>query len=300
MTPPADSTPIPPRGGSEPEEESAPHTSAESHSYLPRLTRQRLLSVEEEQDLSARMHRGDKRAKDRLIEANMRLVINIAKNYHSALIPFEDLVQEGAIGLVTATERFDPARGFRFSTYATYWIRQSISRAIDNKSKAIRIPAHVSEAIRKLEKMRDMFFRERGVEPSLEELSLHTGVSMHKISSLLQAGQDPLSLDMLVGNEENTPLSALINDASAENPQQAVLTEERREALRELLQILTPREREVMRLRLGFEEDSSEVLQEIGIRMHLSRERVRQIEIQALRKLKHAAKRRNLLGYLSD
>jgi len=300
MTPPANSSPTPPRGGGEPEEESVPHSSAESHSYLPRLTRQRLLSVEEEQDLSARMHCGDRRAKDRLIEANMRLVINIAKNYHSALIPFEDLVQEGAIGLVTATERFDPARGFRFSTYATYWIRQSISRAIDNKSKAIRIPAHVSEAIRKLEKMRDLFFRERGVEPSLEELAHHTGVSMHKISALLQAGQDPLSLDMLVGNEENTPLSALINDTSAENPQQAVLTEERREALRELLQILTPREREVMRLRLGFEEDSSEVLQEIGVRMHLSRERVRQIEIQALRKLKHAAKRRNLLGYLSD
>ena len=300
MTPPANSSPLSPGSGGEPEEESVPHTSAESHSYLPRLTRQRLLSVEEEQDLSARMHCGDRRAKDRLIEANMRLVINIAKNYHSALIPFEDLVQEGAIGLVTATERFDPARGFRFSTYATYWIRQSISRAIDNKSKAIRIPAHISEAIRKLEKMRDLFLRERGVEPSLEELAQHTGVAMHRISALLQAGQDPLSLDMLVGNEENTPLSALINDPSAENPQQAVLTEERRACLRELLSILTPREREVMRLRLGFEEDSSEVLQEIGTRMHLSRERVRQIEIQALRKLKHAAKRRDLLSYLSD
>ncbi len=289
-----------PTGGSEPEDDGYGHTGAEAHSYLPHLTRQRLLSLEEEQDLSRRMQCGDQRAKDRLIEANMRLVINIAKNYHSAFIPFEDLVQEGAIGLMTATERFDPSRGFRFSTYATHWIRQAISRAIDNKSKAIRIPSHISEAIRKLEKLRELLFRERGVEPSSEELAQHLGISPRKVAALLQAGQDPVSLDMLVGNEENTPLSALINDASAENPQQAVLSSERREALRELLTILTPREQEVMRMRLGFEEDSTEVLAEIGERLHLSRERIRQIEVLALRKLKYAAKRRNLLSYLCD
>ncbi len=299
MTQPPDSS-AHPSGGNEPENDGYGHTGAEAHSYLPRLTRQRLLSLEEEQELSHRMQMGDLRAKDRLIESNMRLVINIAKNYHSPLIPFEDLVQEGAIGLMTATERFDPARGFRFSTYATHWIRQAISRAIDNKSKAIRIPAHVSESIRKLEKLKDLFQREWGYEPSPEELAQHLGVSPRKISALLQASQDPVSLDMLVGNEENTPLSALINDESAENPQQAVLTSERKEALRELLTILTPREQAVMRMRLGFEEDSSEMLSEIGERMHLSRERVRQIEVQALRKLKYAAKRRNLLSYLSD
>jgi RNA polymerase primary sigma factor len=281
-------------------EDAQPRGGADALSYLTRLTRQRLLSSEEEIELAARIRRGDNRAKDRLVEANMRLVINIAKNYHNPLIPFEDLVQEGAIGLMTAAERYDPSKGYRFSTYATHWIRQAISRAIDNKSKAIRIPAHVSETLRKLERLRTILTRQLGEEPSAEALAHHLGISPRKVFALLQAGQDPVSLDMLVGDEENTTLASLINDRNACDPQDAVLAGEMRGELKSLLSILTPREREIMLRRLGFDEDSAQVLQEIGETMHISRERVRQIELIALKKLKYAAKRRDLHSYLSS
>jgi RNA polymerase primary sigma factor len=270
---------------------------------VSKLTRQRLLTFEEEVELAGRVKCGGKKAKeakDRLVEANMRLVINIAKNYHNPLVPFEDLVQEGAIGLMTAAERFDPGKGYRFSTYATHWIRQAISRAIDNKAKAIRIPAHVSETLRKLERTRAMLFREQGEEPSADQLAQRMGLSARKITALLQAGMEPVSLDMLVGDEENTTLASLINDRTAANPQEAVLSAEMQQELDELLAVLTPREREIMRKRLGFDGDSTQVLQEIGEKLHISRERVRQIEVQALRKLKFAAKRRDLRSYIVD
>jgi RNA polymerase primary sigma factor len=282
----------------EADESDLPRQSAEALSYISRLTRTRLLSFEEEVELSARIRRGDRRAKDRLVEANMRLVINIAKNYHNPLVPFEDLVQEGAIGLMTAAERYDPGKGYRFSTYATHWIKQAISRAIDNKSKAIRIPAHVSETLRKLERIRALLFREQGEEPSTEQIARCLGISQRKVNSLLQASQEPVSLDMLVGDEENTTLAQLLNDRSAADPQDAVLGAEMEQQLNHLLAILTPREREIMRKRLGFEEDAAQVLQEIGEKLHISRERVRQIEAQALKKLKFAAKRRDLYTYL--
>ena len=269
-------------------------------SFMTRLTRQRLLTFEEEVALAFRVKAGDPRAKDRLVESNMRLVINIAKNYRTALVPFEDLVQEGAIGLMTAAERYDPGKGYRFSTYATHWIRQAISRAIDNKAKAIRIPAHVSESLRKLERTRTLLLREHGEEPTAETLAAHLGLTLRKVNALLQAGMEPLSLDMMVGDEENTTLAALINDRTAANPQDAILSQEMQSELFKLLSILTPREQEIMRRRLGFEEDSTQVLQEIGENMHISRERVRQIELQALKKLKYAAKRRNLMGYISS
>jgi len=269
-------------------------------SYMNRLTRQRLLTFDEEVALAARVRTGDPRAKDRLVEANMRLVINIAKHYHTVLVPFEDLVQEGAIGLMTAAERYDPSRGYRFSTYATHWIRQAISRAIDNKAKAIRIPAHVSESLRKLEKTRAMLVREHGEEPTTETLAQHLGLTVRKVSSLMQAGQEPVSLDMLVGDEENTTLASLINDRTSPNPQDSILRQEMRAELGKLLATLTPREQEIMRKRLGFEDESAQVLQEIGETMHISRERVRQIEVQAIKKLKNAAKRRNLYGYISS
>ncbi|HZP82355.1 MAG TPA: RNA polymerase sigma factor RpoD/SigA [Chthonomonadaceae bacterium] len=282
------------------EESSLPRGSADALSYIARLTRQRLLTAQEEIELSARIQRGDTRAKDRLVEANMRLVINIAKNYHNPLVPFEDLVQEGAIGLMTAAERYDPGKGYRFSTYATHWIRQAISRAIDNKAKAIRIPAHVSETLRKLERVRALLFREHGEEPSAEQLAQCMGLSARKVNALLLANQEPVSLDMLVGDEENTTLAALINDRNAANPEGVVLDSEMQKELSELLSVLTPREREIMRRRLGFEDDSAQVLQEIGETLHISRERVRQIEAQALKKLRFAAKRRDLRNYIMD
>ena len=268
-------------------------------SYMTKLTRQRLLTFDEEVALAARVKAGDALAKDRLVEANMRLVINIARHYHTTHVPFEDLVQEGAIGLMTAAERFDSAKGYRFSTYATHWIRQAISRAIDNKAKAIRIPAHVSESLRKLERTRALLLREHGEEPTAEVLAEHLGLTVRKVNALIQAGQEPVSLDMLVGDEENTTLASLINDRTSPNPQDKVLHQEMQAEIGKLLAILTPREQEIMRRRLGFEEDGSQVLQEIGENMHISRERVRQIEMQALKKLKYAAKRRNLFGYIS-
>jgi RNA polymerase primary sigma factor len=284
----------------EDEEAIASREGTESLSYLNRLTRQPLLSFEDEVRLAARVQSGDTRARDQLVEANMRLVINIAKHYHNPLVPFEDLVQEGAIGLMTAAERYDSSKGFRFSTYATHWIKQAISRAIDNKSKAIRIPAHVSETLRKLERARLELRREFGEEPSSEQIAKAVGMSARKVNALLQASQEPVSLDMLVGDEENTTLASLLNDRSAANPQDAVLSSEKQQMLDRLLSMLTPREREIMRRRLGFDEDSTQVLQEIGEKMHISRERVRQIEAQALKKLKYAAKRGDLYGYICE
>lgn len=281
------------------ESEESARSGSEVISFMSRLTRQRLLTFDEEVVLAARVRAGDINAKNRLVEANMRLVINIAKHYHTALVPFEDLVQEGAIGLMTAAERYDSSKGYRFSTYATHWIRQAISRAIDNKAKAIRIPAHVSESLRKLERTRAMLLREKGEDPTPEALALHLGLTVRKVNALMQAGMEPVSLDMLVGDEDNTTLASLINDRTAPNPQDMVINQEMKSEIGKLLAILTPREQEIMRKRLGFEDDSTQVLQEIGETMHISRERVRQIEVQALKKLKYAAKRRNLYGYIS-
>jgi len=279
--------------------ERQPRREGDAHSYLTRLTRHRLLSLNEEIELATRARSGDKRAKDRLVEANMRLVVSIAKSYQCPLIPFEDLVQEGAIGLMTAADRYDSGKGFRFSTFATHWIRQSISRAVDNKSKAIRIPAHVTEMLRKVERQRAQMLRDTGEEPTAEILAQSIGTTTRKMTAMLQAVQDPISLDMVVGEEENTSLAGLIDDCAALDPQQSVLTSEMRAELKSLLAILNPREREVMDRRLGYSDETTRVLQDIGEAMHLSRERVRQIELIALKKLRYAAKRRDLYSYLS-
>jgi RNA polymerase primary sigma factor len=269
----------------------AARNSSEPASYLSHLTRQRLLTAEEEILLARRVGQGDAIARAQLVEANMRLVINIAKGYHSAMIPFEDLVQEGAIGLVTACERYDPNRGYRFSTYATHWIRQAISRAIDNKSRAIRVPAHVSETLRKIERARAELLRETGVEPTEEQLAARVGVSPLKGAAYLQAGLDPVSLDMLVGDEDNTTLAALLNDKAAADPEDEVIRREVEAEIHQVLNQLTERERMVMRRRLGFDGDESHVLQDIGAEMNLSRERVRQIEAQALKKIRRSSPR---------
>jgi RNA polymerase primary sigma factor len=266
---------------------------------LNRLTRVALLTPEEELELAERARNGDEEAKQKLVEANMRLVMNIAKHYRNALVPFEDLVQEGAIGLMNAVERYDPSKGYRFSTYATHWIRQAIGRAIDNKAKTVRIPAHVAELLRKMEKTREHLRRETGDEPSIEQLAKAMGVSAKKVMQLQQAAQEPLSLDMLVGEEEDTSLGSLIHDQNVRDPEEVMLEMERRKVLDQLLQEeLTDRERQVIIRRLGYGDQEEQVLQEIGEALKISRERVRQIEAQAMRKLKDAAKRRGLREYL--
>jgi len=267
-------------------------------SYINRLTRTKLLTATEEKALSRRVRYGDLLAKERLIEANMRLVVSIARNYLASGIPLEDLIQEGAIGLMTATERFDPRLGYRFSTYATQWIRQSIGRAIDNKAKVIRLPAHISESLRKIDNSRAELMRLLGQEPSLEQLAAHTGLSLKKINRLLQTTQEPVSLDMTVGDDDNTSLGNLVLDRGAPNPQDELIAQEMRGEIEAILNTLDEREKIVMRKRFGFDEDDKSVLQQIGDELNISRERVRQIESQALRKLRSAARKKRLRNYL--
>lgn len=265
-------------------------------SYINRLTRTKLLTAVEEKALSRRVRVGDPSAKERLIEANMRLVVSIAKNYMASGIPLEDLIQEGAIGLMTATERFDPRMGYRFSTYATQWIRQSIGRAIDNKAKSIRLPAHISESLRKIEKSRAELQR-GGEEPTMEQIAEHAGLTQKKMNSLMQTTQEPISLDMTVG-DDSTSLGTLILDRAAPNPQDELIAQEMRDEIEAMLNTLDEREQVVMRKRFGFDEDDKSVLQQIGDELHISRERVRQIESQALRKLRRSHNKKYLRDYL--
>ena len=268
-------------------------------SYINRLTRCSLLTAEQEVRLANRIANGDMQAKSILVESNVRLVVSIAKAYRASGIPLEDLIQEGSIGLMTAAERFDPKRGYRFSTYATQWIRQSIGRAVDNKSKSIRLPAHVSESLRKLDKVRVEMRRELGEEPTPEQLSERTGITPRKVSALLSTTQEPISLDMPVGDEENTSLGSLLYDKTSPDPQEKLIDTEMKTEIDSLMETLDPREKLIMRKRFGFDGEETYVLQQIGEELNISRERVRQIEAQALRKLRSAARRKRLREYLA-
>jgi RNA polymerase primary sigma factor len=268
-------------------------------SYLSRLTQAPLLTPEEEVTLTRAVQQGDTAAKQRLIESNMRLVINIAKTYRNRAIPLEDLIQEGAIGLMQAAERFDPDKGFRFSTYATHWIRQAIGRAIDNKSKAIRLPAHVSQSLRKVEKERARLSRELGTDPSPEQLALAMGISAKKLLTLLQSSQELLSLDMTVGDSGGMTLGGLLKDTTNQDPEAMMLDQEMVRELQRILDELNEREQRVMRLRFRLEGGESPLQEDIAKELKLSRERVRQIEVQAIKKLRALAQRRRLKDMLN-
>ncbi len=269
-------------------------------SYLSRLTQAPLLTSEEEIELTRAVQRGDRFAKQRLIESNMRLVINIAKTYRNRSIPLEDLIQEGAIGLMQASDRFDPEKGFRFSTYATHWIRQAIGRAIDNKSKAIRLPAHVSQSLRKVERERLRLSREMGCEPTPEQLAFAMGITAKKLLTLLQSSQDLLSLDMTVGDTGGMTLGGLIRDTANSDPEALMLSQEVMHELHRIMLELNEREQRVMRLRFRLDGSEAPLPEDIAKEMKLSRERIRQIEVQAIKKLRTLAQRRRLRDMLSQ
>jgi len=269
-------------------------------SYLSRLTQAPLLTPEEEVMLTRAVQNGDRVAKQRLIESNMRLVINIAKTYRNRAIPLEDLIQEGAIGLMQAAERFDPEKGFRFSTYATHWIRQAIGRAIDNKSKAIRLPAHVSQSLRRVEKERLRLSRELGQDPTPEQLASAMGISAKKLLTLLQSSQDLLSLDMNVGDSGGMTLGGLIKDDRNPDPEALVLSQEMVRELQRIMLELNEREQRVMRMRFRLDGSEAPLQEDIAKEMKLSRERIRQIEVQAIKKLRALAQRRRLRDMLSQ
>lgn len=267
-------------------------------SYLSRLTQAPLLTSEEERELTQAARKGCQESKQRLVECNMRLVINIARSYHSKAIPLEDLIQEGAIGLMSAVERFDPDKGFRFSTYATHWVRQSIGRAIDNKSKTIRLPAHVSQTLRKIERTRLKLAEEMSREPSLDQVARELEISTKRLQLLIQSSQELLSLDMKVGDSEGSTLGALIRDEQCDDPEQFVIDEELIDELHELLQELTERERRIVSRRIAAEEGDVETREQLSGDLGVSRERLRQLEVQAIRKLRQVAQLRRLKDLL--
>ncbi len=266
-------------------------------SYLSRLTLEPLLTVETETELARAARLGDGSARKRLIEANMRLVINIAKGYNCRYIPLEDLIQEGAIGLMQATERFDPDKGFRFSTYATHWIRQAIGRAIDNKGKSIRLPAHISQSIRKIEKEKERYLRMSGSEPSFEELAEAMGMSERKLINVIAAAQDILSLDNPVGDGSGTTLAGLIRDDGEFDPESSAVKDAVIGELESILKELNEKEQKVMTLRFRMNGTGLQT-DEIAAALQLSKERVRQIEVQAIRKLRVIAQRKRLRDVL--
>lgn len=268
-------------------------------SYLGRLTQAPLLTAEEEIELTRAVQRGNQAARQRLIESNMRLVINIAKTYRNRAIPFEDLIQEGAIGLIQATQRFDPEKGFRFSTYATHWVRQAIGRAIDNKSKAIRLPAHVSQSLRKIEREKSRLARELGYEPTTEQVAQSLGISPQKLATFMQSSQELLSLDMTVGDAGGMTLGGILKDKSNADPEELIHNQELLSELQQILAELNDREQRVMKLRFRLDGNENALPDDVARELKLSRERMRQIEVQAIKKLRIIAQRRRLRDMLN-
>ena len=266
--------------------------------YLKEIGKVQLLNADEETDLAVRMERGDADAKKRLAEANLRLVVSIAKRYVGRGMQFLDLIQEGNLGLIKAVEKFDYRKGYKFSTYATWWIRQAITRAIADKARTIRIPVHMVETINKLIRVQRQLLQELGREPYPEEIAKEMSLSVDRVREIQKIAQEPVSLETPIGEEEDSHIGDFVEDDRLPVPAEAAAFTMLKEQLNDVLGTLTDRERKVLRLRFGLDDGRQRTLEEVGKEFDVTRERIRQIEAKALRKLRHPSRSKKLKDYL--
>ncbi len=266
--------------------------------YLKEIGKVPLLSANEEIEIAKRMADGDQEAKRQLAEANLRLVVSVAKRYVGRGMLFLDLIQEGNLGLIKAVEKFDYRKGYKFSTYATWWIRQAITRAIADQARTIRIPVHMVETITKLIRVNRQLLQEYGREPRPEEIAAEMGISEEKVREIIKVAQEPVSLETPIGEEEDSHLGDFIPDDDAPAPAEVAAFTLLKEQLMEVLDTLTPREEKVLRLRFGLDDGKARTLEEVGKEFNVTRERIRQIEAKALRKLRHPSRSKKLKDFL--
>ncbi len=267
--------------------------------YLKEIGKVPLLTPEEEVALAIRMSEGDEEAKRRMAEANLRLVVSIAKRYVGRGMLFLDLIQEGNLGLIKAVEKFDYTKGYKFSTYATWWIRQAITRAIADQARTIRIPVHMVETINKVIRVSRQLLQELGHDPSAEEIAAEMGMPVDKVRDILKIAQEPVSLETPIGEEEDSHLGDFIPDEDASEPSEAASFSLLKEQLMDVLDTLTPREKKVLELRFGIVDGRTRTLEEVGKEFNVTRERIRQIEAKALRKLRHPSRSKKLRDFLN-
>ena len=268
--------------------------------YLKEIGRISLLSNEEEMNISMRIADGDEDAKRILAESNLRLVVSIAKRYVGRGLLFLDLIQEGNIGLMKAVEKFDYDKGYKFSTYATWWIRQAITRALADQARTIRVPVHMVETINKMVRIQRQLTLELNREPSDEEIAKKMGISVEKVREVIKISQEPVSLETPIGEEEDSHLGDFLKDESSLSPEEYTENEILKEEIKEVLQTLQPREQEVLELRFGLIDGTSHTLEDVGKRFNVTRERIRQIEAKALRKLRHPSRAKKLRDFLES
>jgi RNA polymerase primary sigma factor len=268
--------------------------------YLKEIGKVPLLSADEEIELAKRMEQGDEEAKKRLCEANLRLVVSIAKRYVGRGMLFLDLIQEGNIGLMKAVEKFDVTKGYKFSTYATWWIRQAITRAIADQARTIRVPVHMVETINKLARIQRQLTLELNREPSEEEIAKKMNTTVDKVREIYKISQDPVSLETPIGEEDDSHLGDFIKDERNLSPEEFATNEMLKDEISQVLETLTEREEKVIRLRFGLEDGKPRTLEEVGQMFGVTRERIRQIEAKALRKLRHPSRSRKLRDYMGD
>lgn len=266
--------------------------------YLKEIGKVELLTADEEKELAARMEVGDDEAKQHLIEANLRLVVSIAKRYTGRGMQFLDLIQEGNLGLIKAVDKFDYHKGYKFSTYATWWIRQAITRAIADQARTIRIPVHMVETINKLIRVQRQLLQKLTREPEADEIAQEMGITVEKVREIMKISQEPVSLEKPIGEEEDSHLGDFIPDEDAPSPAEQAAFTLLKEQLFDVLKELTPREEQVLKMRYGLEDGRTRTLEEVGKEFNVTRERIRQIEAKALRKLRHPSRSKKLKDYL--